>query len=64
MNSWIGEKLQIKLDCINHCALYWKEDISSSSSLKKKDLQTEVKLLKEELSSLSLENAELNDTMH
>ena len=50
--------MQTKLDRINHCALYWSKYISNSSFLKPSN-RSKI----EEVSSLSLENAELNDTI-
>ena len=59
------KKLQGKLDRINHRATYWKKrvkNISSESADKKKKLHDEIVSL-QDVSSLSLDNAELHETV-
>ena len=59
----LSVKLQGKLDRINHRASYWKKrvkDISSESADKRKKLRDEIVSL-QDVSSLSLDNAELHE---
>lgn len=60
------KKIKAKLDRVNHRAAYWKAKVSDSMShcnSKKKKLRDEITSMKEEVLSLSLDNAELNDTV-
>ena len=62
-NSQLSE-LRSKLNRVNHRASYWKQrvqDVKSESSAKKTVLHREVESLKEEISSLHLDNAEMNE---
>ena len=59
------KKLKAKLDRVNHRAAYWKAKVGDSKShcsIKKKKLQDEISL-KEEVSTLNVENMELNETI-
>lgn len=59
------KKLQGKLDRIYHRATYWKKrvkDVSSESTAKSKKLHDEIVSL-QDVSSLSLDNAELHETV-
>ena len=54
------------MDRVNHRAAYWKKrvnDLSSDCSTKRKKLRDEIVSLKEEVATLSLDNAELNETV-
>ena len=56
--------LRSKLNRVNHRAAYWKErvqDVKSQTSAKKTALRLEVESLKEKISSLHLDNAEMNE---
>ena len=56
--------LRSKLNRVNHRAAYWKErvqDVKSQTSAKKIALRLEVESLKEKISSLHLDNAEMNE---
>ena len=59
------KKLKAKLDPVNHRAAYWKRvnDLSSDCSTKRKKLRDEIVSLKEKVARLSLDNAELNETV-
>lgn len=60
------KKLRAKIDRVNHRAAYWMaraDDINSHCSSKRKKLCDEILSLKEEVTSLSLDNAELNETV-
>ena len=56
-------KLKAKLNRVNHRASYWKSRgivLKEGNTLKKKELHDEIKTLKDKVSSIDFENAELN----
>ena len=58
--------LRAKLSRVNHRAVYWKgrvDSLKQQSCTKKAELQQEVKLLKEEISALDFDNAEMSEAM-
>ena len=60
------KKLRAKLDRVNHRAEYWKKRVNAiddDCATKKKKLRDEIESLKREVSVLSLDNAELNETV-
>lgn len=59
-------KLKAKLDRVNHRAAYWRARVGAAnhqSSAKRAELRREVELLKEKLSTLDLDNAEMSKTL-
>ncbi len=59
-------KHRAKLDRVNHRALYWRQRSSTlkdCDTRKTSELRAEIQKLKDDLSSLSLENAGMNDTV-
>ena len=57
-------KLRAKLGRVNHRASYWKSKIGGikdGNSAKTNELRTEVKKLKETISSLEFDNVEMNE---
>ncbi len=59
-------KLRNNLDKVNHRAIYWRkksQDIKDYDSVKRGKFQEEIKKLHDELSDLSLENCELQDSI-
>ena len=59
-------KLKAELNRVNHRASYWKsrgQVLKEGNALKKKELQDEIKTLKDKVSSIDFENAELNQEL-
>ena len=59
-------KLKAELNRVNHRASYWKsrgQVLKEGNALKKKELQDEIKTLKDKVSSMDFENAELNQEL-
>lgn len=59
-------KLRAKIDRVNHRASYWRtrmDRVRQENSEKKAELYQELKSLKEEVATLDLNNAELNETI-
>ena len=60
------KKLRAKLDRVNHRAEYWKKKVDAVNddcASKRKKLHDEIDTLKMEVSALSSDNAELNETV-
>ena len=59
-------KIRSNLDRVNHRALYWKKKVGDAkdlSSTKRSELKHEIEKLRDELSVVSLDNAEMSDTL-
>ena len=59
-------KLKAELNRVNHRVSYWKsrgQVLKEGNALKKKELQDEIKTLKDKVSSIDFENAELNQEL-